>query len=114
MVALGEMMSCLGITMMKETRVEECKRYVDWDGDELMEHVELDRLCEEMVGTMDDTGGEMDVVMDMEQEHEYLDEVMNSLSQMVKGWSKLVHEKSGMVWLVGQGWMMKTWRGVSG
>ena len=60
MVSLEEMMNYLEITMMAETRVEEGMVCVDWDEDEEMEHLEMDRLFTENVGAIDVTEGEDD------------------------------------------------------
>ena len=77
-------MSYLEITMMAETKVEEGMVYVDWDEDEEMEHLEMDRLFTENLGAMDVTEGDDDGVIDMELEHEYLDGVLKAWGQRIE------------------------------
>ena len=83
MVDFGEMMSCLEITMRKESRLEDYKEYEYWDDDEKMEHVELDVWWEENVSGVDTIMTEDDMVVDIELEHDYIDGVMEGLSQML-------------------------------
>jgi hypothetical protein len=84
MVSLEEMMSCLEMTMMAETRVEMGMMYKDWHEDEEMEHLEMDRLLTDNDGAKDATEGEDDRVIDMELEHEYLDGVLEEWSQRME------------------------------
>ena len=83
MVDFGEMMSCLEITMRKESRLEDYKEYEYWDYDEQMEHLELDVWWEENVSGVDTIMTEDDMVVDIELEHDYIDGVMEGLSQML-------------------------------
>ena len=84
MVSLEEMMSCLEMTMMAETRVEVGMMCKDWHEDEEMEHLEMDRLLTDNDGAKDVTEGEDDRVIDMELEHEYLDGVLEEWSQRME------------------------------
>ena len=100
MVDLGEMMSCLDITMMKELEVEGVNEYMEyecWDDAERMEHEELDTWWKEQPGLVDITMMEdEDVqVMDMESEHDFLDAVMERLSLMegMVGWEEPLDDK---------------------
>jgi hypothetical protein len=84
MVSLEEMMSCLEMTIMAETRVEVGMMCKDWHEDEEMEHLEMDRLLTDNDRAKDVTEGEDDRVIDMELEHEYLDGVLEEWSQRME------------------------------